>query len=592
MPGVTKFDTPAQAQFMNTYSPIPFAEMQQAVATRQGRLDENLARMDAANIQAQNLNYISNSEDERYIKGVVQPGMESIVTEFSGQDLSDPTVYNALRAKMSSTFDKSRVKDIQSSYAGWKQNQASVGKLKAAGKYQEALDLMNPAKGYDSRKGVYDYQTESALDIRKAAEQYFNNLRADTGWNPETGMVHSGISDAKIQQSATENIRTFLDTKEGEQAVRIAAHRMGVDYNKISREDREGFAMDVLMEVGDEFGYSSTTPMSGYASYMKGQKQPDVNIWQTPTSKGQSVKVRDHKDLTLPKDVGLQVSPTTSASIMGLTTQTVTSAADKEAAQSRLAEELVAEREKWQIPEGISDEEAVKKINNAYGGINNQSVGYKHVTAKAASFIVPNVLSRLAESNMTLYDAHGVSPIQKLQGKGKHQGVLGELGMTYKELFDEIQTGPPPRITQDGPQAGMYAFQISGDRNKKPRTLLIAADDPTAAMFGDSHQIVQHQQDLDNTPFYSETYGTYMRSVPVMDTSGDGQFRFKLEEGDMVNGQFVKTADATDERGNPLSLDRIKNHEFHQYQNSGIYGTDINYNPGADTRDFQYSPGN
>ena len=284
MPGVTKFDQPAQAQFINTYVPIPFQEMQQAVATRQGRLDENMARMDAANAAAQNLNYISNSIDEEYIKGTVQPGMESIITEFSTQDLSDPTVYNALRAKMSSTLDKSRIKDIQSSYAAHQANLQTVGELKAKGKYQEALDLGDPTIGgrFDSRRGVFKYQTESALDIRKAAEQYFNNLRADTGWNPQTGEVWSGISDAKIFESADENVRTFLDSKEGEQAVRIAAHRNGIDYNKLSAERKKAYAMDVLMEVGDEFGYSSVTPMPGYAGYMKSQQQPDVNPWLNP----------------------------------------------------------------------------------------------------------------------------------------------------------------------------------------------------------------------------------------------------------------------------------------------------------------------
>ena len=199
MAGVNKFDTPAQAQFMNTYVPIPFEEMQRAVMMRQARFDDNMARMDQANATAQNLNYISNSADEEYIKGTVQPGYEEISNEFATQDLSDPTVYNALRSRINTTFDKGRIKDIQSSYAAWQQNEQMTAKLKAQGKYHEALDS-NPALGYDSRTGVYGYQTESMLDSRKAAEQYFNQLKGNTSFNPQKGIVSSGIGENDILQ--------------------------------------------------------------------------------------------------------------------------------------------------------------------------------------------------------------------------------------------------------------------------------------------------------------------------------------------------------------------------------------------------------
>jgi hypothetical protein len=276
--------------------------MQQAVATRQAKLDENLARLDQARATAESLKYISNSEDERYIKGTVLPGMERISETYGMQDLSDPTVYNAMRADIRTSFDRSRVRDIQESKMAYDANQKIIADLKRRGQYHEALDLADPQRlqgGYDSRTGVYGYQTEAMLDVRKAAEQYFNNLKADTSFDETMGTITSEISKGKVQRSAQENIRSFLDSKEGEQAVRMAAYREGVDYDSIPKDQREAYAMDVLMEVGEEFQYSRTTPMPGYASMMGDRTAtgipeiaPEINLPATPQPEG----LRDFKE--------------------------------------------------------------------------------------------------------------------------------------------------------------------------------------------------------------------------------------------------------------------------------------------------------
>ena len=601
MAGVNKFaDRPAQAQFMNTYVPIPFQEMQEAVATRQARLDENLGRMNMANASAQNLNYISNSKDERYIKGEVQPGMENIVTEFSNQDLSDPTVYNALRAKMSSTLDKGRIKDIQGSHAAWQQNQEIVRKLKAQGKYQEALDLQDPAKDYDSRTGVYNYQSEAALDIRKAAEQYFNNLKADTRINPEKMEIWSGIGSAKIKGAAQENLRSFLDSKEGEQAVRIAAHRLNMPYDQLSTVDKEAMAMDVLMEVGDEFGYSSQTPMPGYASAMS-NKQEDINPWISPSDATVVTQVADLKKIKVPSEgAGAKAlitgSPTVGAPIASFE-YNVTSE-DIKVRQTKI-DEL-----KTQYPamKDLSSEDVVDVWNTAINSVNNQSLGVKYISANVSNQIKGEITSGMNLRNFVIYDGYGVSTVGKLQGENGQEGeILEELGLSMTELKEAINAAPQLFITQDGPEAGMYGVEIKEKGRKgRTRTIFIGSNSNVQGMTNTSNQLNTRMRDLDETPLLlgrgESGKIVALRAANTLNIK-DKTFNFEIQQGYVDdNGEnFQSTGIYKTQLPNGMTvtgMDAVKQLELLQLSNSGVIGTNINYNnlPKIADKPFSLNP--
>lgn len=129
---INRFDQPAQAQFINTYVPIPFDELAQAAATRQATLDENLARLDAAQAAAANLNYIPNSRDQLVVENW-QRQLNALADEYIDKDLSDPEIYRKLRSSIRQAVDPSQVKQIQESYAGYQDYQRSLAQMQSRG---------------------------------------------------------------------------------------------------------------------------------------------------------------------------------------------------------------------------------------------------------------------------------------------------------------------------------------------------------------------------------------------------------------------------------------------------------------------------
>ena len=300
---VNQYSTPAEARFINTYVPIPFEQLNQAAATRQAKHDTNLAGLDAARAGLANINYIPDSQDEVYVRNALHT-MDEISDQFVGADLSDPEQERALRNAMRTQISGENLRKIQTSHGMWEQNQKIKADLKRQGKYHEALDA-DPWRGYNTlgEQGVYNYQTEALLDSRRAAEQYFNNLRANQMVSEDGTSLISGVSQADIDRAASGNLRNFIDTNEGRQAVKLAAYRSGIDYDSLNQQQREGLADQYLRDVGQEFKYTQMTPLTGSRGSEPGSSG-DNRIRLTTTRQGAVVdkeydfleigKLRDH----------------------------------------------------------------------------------------------------------------------------------------------------------------------------------------------------------------------------------------------------------------------------------------------------------
>lgn len=244
-----RFDQPAQAQFINTYAPLPFKELYAATQQRRGVLDENLGRLDAARAAADQLKYIPGSQDETTI-GNVRRTMDDIANNYLDKDLSDPEIYRSLRSDLRTKINTGDINDIQSSYGAWASNQKNVADLKKKGLYREEID-QDPGQGYNTlgEQGIYGHQTSSYVDARPIGEQYFNQLTPSSKLrrDPNTGLMayFDVIDETTIADVATDNVQSFLDTQGGQQAVQIAKAR-GVE------GDDEQIAQAILLDIGKE----------------------------------------------------------------------------------------------------------------------------------------------------------------------------------------------------------------------------------------------------------------------------------------------------------------------------------------------------
>jgi len=215
---ISQYDNPAQSDFINTYSPIPFNELMQAGAIKQKQYETGLDNLMQTYEDTHNLKYIPESKDEQYIKNEVIPTAKNIVDKYSNMDLSDPVVRRQMRTDFNTNIDKNRIKDIQDSFSGWQQNQQWRQKLKAEGKYQDFLDT--PDIGYDtSVMGTYQKLTPAAMDFRKEADEYFTGIEGDSYTDPITKEIRVSVNPKKIENIAADNVQTFLETTAGQQKV-------------------------------------------------------------------------------------------------------------------------------------------------------------------------------------------------------------------------------------------------------------------------------------------------------------------------------------------------------------------------------------
>lgn len=243
---VGRYDTPAQAQFMNTYSPIPFQEILQAGVAKQGIQDTRLGQLDAAQQAADAIRYIPGSQDDKYVNSQVLPVINEIVENYSvGRDLTDPRVFREMRNQMSS-IDRNRVSRVQQSRAAWDKTQEARNKLKLSGKYEPYLDNQD-VSNFSSESDIYNYSPSAKVGFDLTAESYFNQLRDSHLYtDPTTGKMVSGVTQNKVGQVAQANAVDFLASIDGQQA--IASLR----YQGVEGSDLD-LATQYLVDRGQEF---------------------------------------------------------------------------------------------------------------------------------------------------------------------------------------------------------------------------------------------------------------------------------------------------------------------------------------------------
>lgn len=574
---VNRYDKPIASEFMNTYVPIPFQEMKEAVYKKQATHDDNLARLDALSAQVNQLNYIRNSEDEKYIKGTVMKDMEDLINRYSGKDLSDPTVYNALRSEFSSTFDKKRIKDIQDSYTNWATNEQNKAKLKAAGKWDDALDLEDPASGFDSRTGTYNHQSSGLLDVTSAAQSYFEPLTSNVHIDPKRGVVISGVDMGRIRDTADQGVRSFLDDPAGKQAVRIAAYRDGIDTKEKwealqSTEEgkaiMEGYAHNILMEYGETFSNYQEKPISGVYGKGSGGDDSWINQEESTESTPMKSKVQPLKDPTSKKGLGQNSTANIFDMAGGATYQDETSPEEINSRQKALNDM----RSKFNTSElkTLPDKKFIEIFNKAQNGLVNQSMQYTNILDDEIVDIISKELEiGIRDKNVILADSEGRGKTQKLTE------VLDELDMTQDEYLEQIRDLKGVGIMQDMDEPGMYKINLKPKKGNS-RTVYVSSHKGMQAATSGSHQLAANQRDLDETPVLLGTTdrtrnlpGAY-RSVPNL--SKDGVFTYDIQYGVIApDGSFQYVGDV--EGG----LNTIKRAEIEGLKGSKIQGTNIDF---------------
>jgi hypothetical protein len=230
---VNRYDQPAQAQFINTYVPIPFQEMLAAGQQKMGRYDKAAQAMDSTIAAAEQIPAIPFSDDERRAKEYVG-NLTKVRDEFVGKDLSDPFVVREMSNKLRTAIDPEDIKHIQESYQGWVGYNKQLAENEQKG-VPTPPELRQRFEGYSSREtGVYTGNAPVYQDPMKETSEFFKEIRPDTLSTQyekidgkETGRLYDvvGVSPGKLSKYAKDNMDAFLALPSVRQMVSVANKR-------------------------------------------------------------------------------------------------------------------------------------------------------------------------------------------------------------------------------------------------------------------------------------------------------------------------------------------------------------------------------
>jgi hypothetical protein len=258
MAGINKYDQPISGQaydtFVDTYVPIPFDEMMKVGMMKKEQEDKAYDALSKTYEDTYNLKYIPNSEDEKYIKGTVIPGVRDVFNKYANQELSNPIIQRQMRAELNSKIDKNRISGTQTSYEGWKEYRKNYDKLKLEGKASPFET--DESEGWDTNKhGEFTKAPEAYTDpIKELQERLFAPIHDSTLKKVNLGegniSVTSGVDQTTIDTVTKDNLGSYLNTTTGKNAIKAMRASTGIGPDKKTDAEMLAYA---IQKAGDPY---------------------------------------------------------------------------------------------------------------------------------------------------------------------------------------------------------------------------------------------------------------------------------------------------------------------------------------------------
>lgn len=266
-----RYDSPAQAQFMQTYIPVPFEDILQAGLTKQKTYDTNRSSFEQAIADTQNLGYIPNSQDQAYIESL-RSKLESVRDQYLDKDYSNPEITRQLYKDINANVNRNLVNRIQQSHEGYKQYQQLAAKATSEGK-----SLFNPYNftGYSTEgSGIFTGQPEPLHNYAAKKETYFDRVPYDTWTDPNTGKLYKVRNAAKLAGVADTSKEDYATSTEGRQEIE-GYRNASKDYSTPDAVLANKFLKDRAKELE---GYELIGMDPAYGANRKEQEiQPDIS---------------------------------------------------------------------------------------------------------------------------------------------------------------------------------------------------------------------------------------------------------------------------------------------------------------------------
>lgn len=218
---VNRYDNPAQAEFINTYVPIPFEQLYTLGKQAKENVDQALKDYSTAldkwaEFQSPSAADTKAYYDETY--GRALPVAEELSKNLDMIKTAEgrSKIYSAIN-----NVDRAKLSMLRQSAEGLKERQKVNQRLMLEGKYNPLWHDVD-FTGYNTlTSGIYnDVSPLGYQSIKDLTDKYVNNLK-DSYLGRSNGFIHTGVTGDQIKKILDENKSGILSTPEAQMHMQV-----------------------------------------------------------------------------------------------------------------------------------------------------------------------------------------------------------------------------------------------------------------------------------------------------------------------------------------------------------------------------------
>lgn len=218
---VNRYDSPAQAEFINTYVPIPFEQLYTLGRQAKENVDKALSAYSTALDKWADFQSPSAIDTQEYYNETY--GRALPVAEEMSRNL-DMLKTAEGRAKIYSIInntDRAKLSMLRQSAENLKQRQKVNQQLMLTGKYNPDWHDVDFANYNTLNSGIYnDVSPLAYQSIKELTDNYVNNLK-DSFISRSGGFIHTGVTGDQVRQILDKNRSGILSTPEAQMHMKM-----------------------------------------------------------------------------------------------------------------------------------------------------------------------------------------------------------------------------------------------------------------------------------------------------------------------------------------------------------------------------------
>lgn len=258
---VNRYDSPAQAEFINTYVPIPFEQLYTLGKEAKADVDKALKEYSTALDKWGEFQSPSEVDtkawyDETY--GRALPVAEEMAKNI---DLIKTPEGRAKIYSVINNVDRAKLSMLKQSAENLKARQAIDAKLMMEGKYNPVwhtvdytnYDTLSPDSGVFNDLAPLAYKSE--VDLVKP---FVDNLKASS-LGTKGGYLMHGVSKDAVRKQVDRNISSILNTPEAQKHIQVLQNR------GLSLEDATNTFVNSIYTAAEEFAWEDRSGVDAFA---------------------------------------------------------------------------------------------------------------------------------------------------------------------------------------------------------------------------------------------------------------------------------------------------------------------------------------